>query len=404
MMFIRNGPLPNDPSREAPERVRKTHKDPETNHRLAKLPIDSKLKMNYEKQLRNATRRERAIEGADNVSDVSSYISIPEEEYEKIIKDQPYFDRVKVWLSAHTLSWLTDKRKQLRTRTRDSDDTLNNAAPAQPLKRFRANDELNEISHIAGKPQILDLADVMKKMRDSRDAGTVRELELKHFEWIEATENFYAYQVSLYAEGTDAHEPTFYRKHFGFFENQVDSVKLYDLWKDIELEMRQKHQNKRTNFDLFDYRTEWGRVKSRFDALDNTTPSTSSTALPRSRFNNPRNQKSHTDSPPASSSNSFPTGNKDKGSRIPCCIICGGAGHTYLVHNDNTHGPPKWETREGADLLHPRTRAWICSYWNIFLTCSKKCTTANHICTLCGGPHPALKWDPSCRVPRPANV
>ncbi|KAJ3781511.1 hypothetical protein GGU10DRAFT_411507 [Lentinula aff. detonsa] len=418
MMFIRNGPLPNDPSIEAPQRVRKTHKDPETNHRLAKLPIDSKLKMNYEKQLRNATRRERAIERADNMSDVSSYISIPEEEYEKIIKDHPYFDRVKVWLSAHTLSWLTDKRKQLRTRTRDSDDTLNNAAPAQPLKRFRANNELNEvdptirpfisfdqafldlglhgynvplalftnknidflnnnpisfrrtkISHIAGKPQILDLADVMKKMRDSRDAGTVRELELEHFEWIEATENFYAYQVSLYAEGTDAHEPTFYRKHFGFFENQVDSVKLYDLWKDIELEMHQKHQNKRTNFDLFDYRTEWGRVKSRFNAIGM------------------RNQKSHTDSPPVSSSNSFPTGNKDKGSRIPCCIICGGAGHTYLVHDDNTHGPPKWATREGADLLHPRTRAWICSYWNIFSTCSKKCTAANHICTLCGGPH-----------------
>ncbi|KAJ3780602.1 hypothetical protein GGU10DRAFT_380423 [Lentinula aff. detonsa] len=81
-----NGPPPNDPSREAPERIRKTHKDPETVHRLTKFPIDSKLKMNYEKQLRNATRRERAIGEADNGSDASSYISIPEEEYEKITK------------------------------------------------------------------------------------------------------------------------------------------------------------------------------------------------------------------------------------------------------------------------------------------------------------------------------
>ncbi|KAJ3791903.1 hypothetical protein GGU11DRAFT_30268 [Lentinula aff. detonsa] len=307
MMIIRNGPLPNDPSREAPECVRKTHKDPETSHHLMKLPIDSKLKMNYEKQLCNANRRECMIEGADNVSDVSSYISIPEEEYEKIIKDQPYFNRVKCWLSAHTLSWLTDKQKQLRTKTREFDENPVNTASAQPLKRFHANNELNKvdpttrpfiffdqafldlglhgynvplalftnkninflnnnsisfhrtkISHIEGEPQILDLADVMRKMKDSQDAGTVRELELEHFKWLEATENFHACQVSLYAEGTDAHEPTFYRKHFGFFKNQVDSVKLYDLWKDIKLEMRQKHQNKRMNFDLFDYRTEWG--------------------------------------------------------------------------------------------------------------------------------------------------
>ncbi|KAJ3795139.1 hypothetical protein GGU11DRAFT_747328 [Lentinula aff. detonsa] len=315
-MIIRRGPLPNDPSKlqDASERPTRNVKDPETNHRLTKLPIDSKLKMNYEKQLRNVTRRERAIEGADNVSDASSYISIPEEEYEKIIKDQPYFDRVKCWLSAQTLSWLTDKRKQLRTRTRESDENPN-AASAQPLKRFRANDELNEvdpttppfisldqaflnlglhgynISHLEGKPQILDLADVMKKMRDSRDAGTVRELELGHFEWLEAKENFYAYQVSLYAEGTDAHEPIFYRKHFGFFEKQVDSVKLYDLWKDIELEMHQKHQNKRTNFDLFDYKTEWGQVKSRFDALDTTNPNTLSSPICRPRFNNPKKPK-----------------------------------------------------------------------------------------------------------------
>ncbi|KAJ3984096.1 hypothetical protein F5890DRAFT_94436 [Lentinula detonsa] len=452
MMILRNGPLPNDPSREAPERVRKTHKDPETTHRLTKLPIDSKLKMNYEKQMRNANRRERAIVGADNVSDVSSYISIPEEEYDKIISDQPYFDRVKCWLSAHTLSWLADKRKQLRTRPRDSDNASPNPTTTQPLKRFRANDELNEvdptarpfisfdqafldlglhgynvplsfftnrnvdflnnnsisfrrtkISHIEGKPQILDLADVMRKMKDSRDAGTVRELELEHFEWIEATENFYAYQVSLYAEGTDAHEPIFYRKHFGFFENQVDSVKLYDLWKDIELEMRQKHQNKKTNFDLFDYRTEWGRVKSRYDALDAPTPNTSST-LRLSRFNNTKNQKLSTDLSPAPLSNSFPIDNKDKGSRTPCCIICGGVGHTYLLHNDTTHGPSKWAVQEGSDLFHPRTGARICSYWNIFSTCTKKCTAANHICTLCGGSHSALKWDPSCRVSRPTNL
>ncbi|KAJ3781785.1 hypothetical protein GGU10DRAFT_410302 [Lentinula aff. detonsa] len=147
MVTIRNGPLTNDPSIEAPERVRKTHKDPETISRLTKLPIDSKLKMNYEKQLRNATRRERVIGGADNVSDASSYISIPEEEYEKMAKDQPYFDRVKCWLSGHTLSWLADKRKNLRTRPRDSDDSSTNADPAttQLSKRFRANDQLNEV-------------------------------------------------------------------------------------------------------------------------------------------------------------------------------------------------------------------------------------------------------------------
>ncbi|KAJ3796449.1 hypothetical protein GGU11DRAFT_831550 [Lentinula aff. detonsa] len=329
-----NGPPPNDPSREAPERVRKTQKDPETVHRLTKLPIDSKLKMNYEKQLRNATRRERAIGEADNGSDVSSYISIPEEEYEKITKGQPYFDS------------LADKRKQLRTRSRDPDETPPHLTTAQLLKRFRANDELNEVDptsrpFISFDQALLDLGlhgysvpltsfinknisflnnnyisfhrtkiFHIEEMKDSRDTGAIRGLELEHFKWLEATENFYAYQVSLYAEGTDAHEPNFCRKHFGFFENQTDSVKLYDLRKDIELEMRQKHQNKRTNFDLFDFRTEWGRVKSLFDALDTTNPNTSSTSIRRSPFNNPRNQKSLTDTPPASSSNSFPTGNK----------------------------------------------------------------------------------------------
>lgn len=90
MRLTRNGPLPNDPSVESETRIRKTHKDPETIARIKKLPIDSILKMNFDKQTRNAARRERVIIDASDVSDASSYISIPEEEYEKMARDQPF--------------------------------------------------------------------------------------------------------------------------------------------------------------------------------------------------------------------------------------------------------------------------------------------------------------------------
>ncbi|KAH7876395.1 uncharacterized protein C8R40DRAFT_1185322 [Lentinula edodes] len=455
MQITRQGPLPNDPSIISANRTRKTHKDAETISRISKLPIESRLRINFNKQTRNASRRERVFEGNDDVSDVSSYLSIPEEEYDKMLKDQDYFDKVKAWLSAHTISWLVDKRKSLRLRTREGDDTSVEASSTQPTKRFRANDDLNEIdptsppnvffdqafldlglygyhiplalftnknieflnnnsisfhrtkiSHIEGKPQILDLADVIKKVKGSREGGPTQDLAMEHFEWLEATANFFVYQSLLYAEGDEANEPQFYRKHFGFFENQTDSVKLFDLWKDIELELRQKHQSKKTHFDLFDYRTEWSRVKSRLDSLDTSSSSNSSQPQSnrRSHIPNFRSTKiaAH-DTPPTTSSNSFPLGNKEKASREPCCIICGGVGHTFFAHSDSTHGPAKWALRDGKELLHPSSKVRLCTYWNIFSTCSKKCPSASHICTFCGGSHPALRWDSSCTVSRPAG-
>lgn len=72
-------------------RVRKTHKDALTITRLQKLPIESKLKLNFAKQNRNADRRERVLADDDAlVSDASSYISIPEEEYEKMARDTTF--------------------------------------------------------------------------------------------------------------------------------------------------------------------------------------------------------------------------------------------------------------------------------------------------------------------------
>lgn len=455
MLLTRNGPLPNDPSVQSNTRIRKTHKDPETIARIQKLPIDSKLKMNFEKQTRNAAHRERAIIDADDVSDASSYISIPEEEYEKMTRDQPFFDRVKSLLLAHTLSWLAEKRKSLRTRPREGDDAdaSTNGPDSQPSKRYRVNEELiavdptsppiisfdpdflelghygyhiplalftnkniefinnnsisfgrSKITHLTGKPQMLILSDLIKKIQDSQEAGPTRDLDLEHFEWMEATANtanFYLFHTKLYREGDEANDPQFYKKHFGFFENQTDSVKLFDLWKDIELELRLKHQSKKTAFDLFDYRTEWGRVKSRSDAVEAPPSNISSSSTRRSRFSKPT--KPLHDNPPASSSNSFPIGNKDKASREPCCIICGGIGHTFFGHSNSLHGPPKWVVQDGKELLHPTSKARLCTYWNIFSHCSKKCPSTSHVCTFCGGPHPALRWDPSCRVSRPAG-
>ncbi|KAJ3867360.1 hypothetical protein EV359DRAFT_78687, partial [Lentinula novae-zelandiae] len=145
MQITRQGPLPNDPSIISANRTRKTHKDAETISRISKLPIESKLRINFNKQTRNASRRERVFEGNDDVSDVSSYLSIPEEEYDKMLKDQDYFDKVKAWLSAHTISWLVDRRKSLRSRPREGDDASAEASGTQPSKRFRSNDDLNEI-------------------------------------------------------------------------------------------------------------------------------------------------------------------------------------------------------------------------------------------------------------------
>ncbi|KAJ3925441.1 MAG: hypothetical protein NXY57DRAFT_1044099 [Lentinula lateritia] len=189
-----------------------------------------------------------------------------------MLKDQDYFDKVKAWLSAHTISW--------------SNNDLNEIDPTSPpnvffdqafldlglygyhipLTLFTKNIEFlnnnsisfhrTKISHIEGKPQILDLADVIKKVKGSREGGPTQDLAMEHFEWLKATANFFVYRSLLYAEGDKANEPQFYRKRFGFFENQTDSVKLFDLWKDIELELHQKHRNKKTHFDLFDYRTE----------------------------------------------------------------------------------------------------------------------------------------------------
>ena len=302
MVLIRSGPLPNDPSVESVTRVRKTHKDAQTIARIQKLPIESKLKLNLAKQDRNAARRERALADDDAlVSDASSYISIPEEEFEKMARDNTYFDRMKPYLSGHTLSWLSEKRKSLRSRPREGDD-VTSATNTAPAKCFRPNKPLIDVdpslppnislddaylpigifgfhiplalftnknvkflnnvavsihrvklTHLEDKPQVPEVSDMIKLIKASPDGGTTEDLELEYYEWLEATNNFYDYESRLCIEGDASHEAQFYKKHFGFFENQPESFKLFHLWKDLELELHRKHQTQNTAFDSIEY-------------------------------------------------------------------------------------------------------------------------------------------------------
>ena len=263
-------------------------------------------------------------------------------------------------------------KKSSKSRPREGDDASPDASNTQPSKRFRTNGELNDvdptappsvsfdqafldlgryghyiplalftnnnieflnnnsisfhrtkISHIEGKPQILDLADVIKKLKGSRDGGPTQNLDLEHFEWLEATASFFVYQSLLYAEGDEANEPQFYKKHFSFFENQPNS-------------------NKKTVFDLFDYRTEWGRVKSRFAALE--TCSSNSSAQPssstcRSRFLNSKGPKTH-DAPPTTFFLRRPQTSFRLATRIkpPATLVASSAG--ALVTPSLTATPP----------------------------------------------------------------
>ncbi|KAJ3899262.1 hypothetical protein F5879DRAFT_1061779 [Lentinula edodes] len=411
MQITRQGPLPNDPSIISANRTRKTHKDAETISRISKLPIESKLRINFNKQTRNASRRERVFEGNDDVSDVSSYLSIPEEEYDKMLKDQDYFDKVKAWLSAHTISW-----------PREGDDTSVEASGTQPSKRFRSNDDLIEIdptsppnvffdqafldlglygyhiplalftnknveflnnnsisfhrtkiSHIEGKPQILDLADVIKKVKGSREGGPTQDLAIEHFEWLEATANFFVYQSLLYAEGDEANEPQFYRKHFGFFENQTDSVKLLKTKKLISTSSITEQNGAALNHVLTPLKPLPRLIPPSLSLIVILTSRTSGPPKSLGMMSHPQHLRipfrlATRKRPPANLVASSAEASVIPSSLIPTLPMAQPSGHYATGRSSSTHP-----------------------------------ASASHVCTFCGGSHPALQWDPSCTVSRPGG-
>ncbi|RXW16280.1 hypothetical protein EST38_g9577 [Candolleomyces aberdarensis] len=250
-----------------------------------------------------------------------------------------------------------------------------------------------------------------------------RELPDNFAEWLEATNNMINFQALRDIKGSSANQMWF-TQHFTFFMNQVDKVRLYDAWKDKDLELRVERREKQARFDRPHYEQIYGiakesykadqrareEMKSELDTLKalvailSSQKSSSSSSHGR---NGGSNRGSHSNNQSFLSSGSGFAAN-------PVCILCGKKGHAVQDH-DKSH-PKAWpdgtafwaQQKPDSKSVTTSDGKEICFNYNIHgkaSRCSRdssKCTRL-HICSFCGkADHHALSW--SCHSQfKPSN-
>ncbi|RXW16082.1 hypothetical protein EST38_g9772 [Candolleomyces aberdarensis] len=225
------------------------------------------------------------------------------------------------------------------------------------------------------------------------------ELPADFAEWLEAAYNMTNFQALRDIEGSSTNQQWF-NCHFGFFINQADKVRLYDAWKDKDLELRIERREKQARFDRSHYEQVYGIAKESFKAdqkareemkseLDALKASVASLSTQRSAASSNRGKGggSNGGSGRGSRSNnqSFQSGGSGFASN-PTCILCGRKGHAVQDH-EKTH-PKSWP--DGTSLWaqqKPDSKSVttsdgkdICFNYNIHGKASR-CSRDNSKCT-----------------------
>ncbi|KAH7880307.1 uncharacterized protein C8R40DRAFT_1065386 [Lentinula edodes] len=127
-----------------------------------------------------------------------------------------------------------------------------------------------KISHIEGKPHVLDLKEIAKWVKEA--GGIFRDEDLDFIQWSQAAKNFYQFKCLRDKDlGKEAPRPLFYVEHFAFFLNQQDSEDFFTYWLKVEVKLRKEHQSKLYAFDSNTYEREWTLVHVRTSAGTGTS-------------------------------------------------------------------------------------------------------------------------------------
>ncbi|GAW01639.1 reverse transcriptase ribonuclease h [Lentinula edodes] len=189
-----------------------------------------------------------------------------------------------------------------------------------------------KISHIEGKPHVLDLKEIAKWVKEA--GGIFRDEDLDFIQWSQAAKNFYQFECLRDKDlGKEAPRPLFYVEHFAFFLNQQDSEDFFTYWLKVEVKLRKEHQSKLYAFDSDTYECEWTLVH--VERISDAKYTTSSSAPPPTQ---PLPSKTTSSS---TSQKSFPTGSKER-TAAPCCLGCAARGHKLDGHDDTKNGPFHW--------------------------------------------------------------
>ncbi|KAJ3858392.1 hypothetical protein EV359DRAFT_69044 [Lentinula novae-zelandiae] len=100
-----------------------------------------------------------------------------------------------------------------------------------------------KISHLEGKPHVLDLKEMAKWVKEA--GGIFRDEDLDFIQWSQAAKNFYQFECLRDEDlGKEAPRALFYDEHFAFFLNQQDSEDFFAYWLKVEVKLRKEHQSK----------------------------------------------------------------------------------------------------------------------------------------------------------------
>ncbi|KAJ3858711.1 hypothetical protein EV359DRAFT_87321 [Lentinula novae-zelandiae] len=120
-----------------------------------------------------------------------------------------------------------------------------------------------KISHLEGKPHVLDLKEIAKWVKEA--GGIFRDVDLDFIQWSQAAKNFYQFECLRDEElGKEAPRALFYVEHFAFFLNPQDSEDFFAYWLKVEIKLRKEHQSKLYAFDSDTYEREWTLVRAEY--------------------------------------------------------------------------------------------------------------------------------------------
>ncbi|KAJ3780485.1 hypothetical protein GGU11DRAFT_880740 [Lentinula aff. detonsa] len=308
---------PYDASFDRPDRVRRTHANPEIIATLKRLPVLSRLQRNKEILDSNAQRRLHHIrDPTAQISDVESIISIETSELDIIRSDSITFDLYKPFMDPLTIAELKrrneeDWKKECEDRRRVSgesnqdnngnptvstitrpqtftlepDITLIRQDPTQPAPLFFPtvlkltakhtkfiplnfftdknlsfiNTQINDIkiTHEVDKPYILLIPDITSRIQASALAGPASESSMSYVKWLNASDNFIEFEASRFDRGHESSRVKFLSQHFTFFSQQNDAEELFQFWRPTEEHLRRNHVELNTDFDGLLYAMKW---------------------------------------------------------------------------------------------------------------------------------------------------
>ncbi|KAJ3925876.1 MAG: hypothetical protein NXY57DRAFT_1117281 [Lentinula lateritia] len=437
------------PSLARENRVRKTHKTDEISSLFKKMDIGLKLKLNFKIDKENRKRREKSLEfqlgnSVDDALDIASFVTIDTISLDNVRKDPTTFERLKDFLTTDTLEFFRqrneqegDRQSRMRGREEQTEegarkkrkpgkvtlvprsagprvttfdtllfDTID-AFPIFPLFLFTNKnlDLINmhmpelkraKISHIEGKPHVLDLKEIAKWVKET--GGIFRDEDFDFIQWSQAAKNFYQFECLRDKDlGKEAPRALFYVEHFAFFLNQQDSEDFFAYWLKVEVKLRKVHQSKLYAFDDDTYEREWTLV--RVERISDSKYASSSLLSPPTQTPSSSSSKSSLHkpgTPPATSQKPFQPGNKDR-TAAPCCLGYAARGHKLDGHDDTKNGPFRW-ARNIKGLISMPGGKNICWYWNLQGQC-RGCEK-EHCCTFCGSTsHYAFKWECTAQPP-----